>query len=134
MPLIDHEFLYCAVDSFLRENGRFESTVAITAAVDAAAKCETVMDLFAVPIKQKLFLMETSLLWAFFLSLAGGRAVADGDQPFADEKAFAELPARAFGLIAGVYDIGVQEKVWDHFEDDEEGPENTDTTLAAYVK
>jgi len=37
-----------------------------------------------------------------------------------------------------VYDIGVQEKVWEHFEDDdaaaEEEPENAHTTLALSLK
>jgi len=107
-----------AVDGFIRGNTNFESSIAINTVADEAAACATHRALFETPLRHKLFTIDAALRWALFLSVAGGRAEAEGDAPFSAAAPF--LVHEALALVGGIYDVGLQEIAWDHFEADEE--------------
>ena len=114
-PLSDHEELTLAVESFLRENTNFESSIPVNGALDAIAPLTTLQEVFTLPLQRQLLGLEGALKWALFLSLAGARAVDAGDAPYSAAAPFSAAAARA--LIAQVYDLGVSEVVDAHFED-----------------
>jgi len=111
------EVLLHAVDSFIRNNCNFESSVPVNTAIEEIMKCTTLQSVFAIPLQLQLFSMDAALRWVLFLSNAPERSVADGDTPFVDDKFSAKA---ALTLITNVYDIGIQEAVWASFEEDEE--------------
>jgi hypothetical protein len=122
--LVEHEALYHAAEGFIRENSNFESSTAINTAIEELAQTTTLMDLFQLPLQHKLFNLDAALRWALFLSVAPARAVEEGDAPFSKNAFNADV---ALALVAGVYDIGIQEVAWVHFEaedDDEEGEDD----------
>lgn len=120
-PLSEYPALFEAAGSFVRTNSQFESSVAIEAVVREVGLCTDAQAAFATPLSHKLFSMDAALRWALFLAVAPERAAQEGDA-LAGEAA---LPwrlqlAEAFGLVAAVYDLSVQDAVWTHFEDDDE--------------
>lgn len=122
LALADHAILNRAVESFIRDHCCFESMVAINEAIDDIGKCVDVQSAFAVPLRHKLFSMDAALRWVLFLAMAPDRAVQEGDSPFSNDTEFSTQTA--LDLVATVYDLGVQETVWDHFEPDEEGEDD----------
>jgi hypothetical protein len=122
--LAEHEVLFCAAESFIRGNATFESSVPINAAVDEAGQCADLGALFAIPLQHKLFAMDTALRWVLFLSVAPGRAVQEGDALFSAQAPFSAQEALA--LLAVVYDVGVQEAVWEYFEPEDNGEDDED--------
>ena len=123
-----HRVLLRAIDSFVRSNCNFESSIPITTTLEEIGQCDTLQKIFAVPLQRQLFNLDSALRWVLFLSVAPERAEAEGDAPFAKEFSSTE----ALKLIPQVYDIGAQESVWECFEsdsddedfdDDEEDPE-----------
>jgi len=114
-PLRDHEELTLAIESFLRENTNFESSIPVNGALDAIAPLTTLQEVFTLPLQRQLLGLEGALKWALFLSLAGARAVDAGDAPYSAAAPFSA--AAALTLIAQVYDLGVSEVVDAHFED-----------------
>jgi len=121
--LADHPILSHAVEGFIRSNNNFESSVAINTAIEDIGKCADIQSVFAVPLQHKLFTMDSALRWVLFLSVAPGRAVQEGDAPFSDGTKFS--PQAALGLVSAVYDVGVQETVWDHFEPEDDEYEDS---------
>lgn len=115
--LSSHERLFGAVDGFIRSNCNFESSVPVNAAIDAIGSATSLQDVFAAPLQRQLFNMDSSLRWALFLTVAPERAENEGDAPFAPESFSSQ---EALTLVSQVYDIGVQESVWEHFEGVEE--------------
>jgi len=118
----DHVLLSCAVESFVRDNNNFESSLALNAALDDMNTSSDLQTLFEVPLRHKLFAMEGALRWVLFLRVAPERAVKEGDAPFSAEIEFS--PGGALDLIAQVYDVGLQEAAWDHFEPDSDEDED----------
>ncbi len=126
-PLIEHEALGAAIESFVRSNCNFESSVPVTAALTELGQCVTLQQAFAVPLARQLFAMDAALRWVFFLSTAPQRAVEEGD-----ESAGPFMADEALSLIASVYDVGADDVVYSHFDDsdDESGSEDEDESSA----
>jgi hypothetical protein len=116
--LADCPRLFHAADGFIRGNTNFESSIAINMVVDEAATCTGYSELFQTPLRHKLFTVDAALRWALFLSVSGARAIEEGDAPFAPTAPF--NVAAALTLIGQIYDVGLQEIAWDHFEADED--------------
>ena len=105
-----------AISSFLHATGNFESTLVLDeldAALDAAFEAGASMA--SIPLKHKLLNMAGAINWAFFLSTSASEAPETANEFSADE---------AFATIGEVYDRGVEEAVWAHFEADEEDDED----------
>lgn len=111
--------LLAAVDSFIRSNANFESSVPINTALDEMKACTSVQQLFTIPLRHQLISMDAALHWALFLEATCGAQVAQARSGAAWSN-FAVKDALA--LLCEVYDTGVQEAIWDHFEvaDDED--------------
>jgi hypothetical protein len=122
--LLEHEVLYYAVEGFIRGNSNFESSGPVNDLVDEIGKCCRFEEVFAMPIQHKIFTMEVALRWALFLGTAPARAIEEGDSPFSPNKGFDAN--EAIYLIASVYDVGLQEAVWEHFEDEDDDDEDDD--------
>ena len=122
--LKDRPNLFNAIDSFIRANTNFESSVPVNAVIDDMDKCTRLQEIFQSPLQRQLFNMDAALRWALFMRCAPKRALEEGDPAYTDRF---DVEA-AIDLIAQVYDIGVQEHVWEHFEidsdDDEEEEED----------
>lgn len=115
--LAAHEALFHAIDGFIRANCNFESSVPVNAAIDEIGKSATLQGAFTTPLQHQLFNMDSALRWVLFLAVAPERAEKEGDAPFAPGSFSSQ---DALTLISQVYDIGVQETVWEHFEPEEE--------------
>lgn len=114
-----HAALYDAVESFVRVNCHVESSILINAALADLGLCRDLNELFSTPIRRQLFSMSVAQNWVLFLRNAPARAAQeDGGAPFSDASPFDTVEAMT--LLESVYDIGVQEAVWDHFEEDDE--------------
>jgi hypothetical protein len=111
-----HEVLFAAIEGFTRGNCNFESSIPVNLAVEEMGKCTSIKEVFAIPLQRQLFSMDSALRWTFFLNIAPPRAEKEGDSPFADD-GFSSNDA--FTLISQVYDIGVQDAIWEHFEDED---------------
>jgi len=127
LTLAAHPILSRAIEEFVRENANFESSLAINGAIDELNQSFDLQTVFATPLSHKLFPMDAALRWVLFLTLAPGRAVQEGDTEFSAEVP-RFLPEDALNLLAGVYDVGVQEAVWNHFDAalDDEGDDEED--------
>lgn len=110
-----------AVDAFIRANANFESSAAVTAAIDEMLALEDLQGVFEAPIRHKLLAMDAALCWALFLSSAPKHATSEGDPKLAK---FSEK--KALALIAAVYDVGMDSAVWEHFDADSEDEEDDD--------
>jgi hypothetical protein len=121
--LAAHEILFGAIDGFVHSNCNFESSVPVDAAIDEIGKSLNLQDTFATPLRRQLFSMDSALRWVLFLAVAPERAEREGDAPFAPGS-FSSPDALA--LVSQVYDIGVQEAVWDYFDADEGADEGDD--------
>ena len=121
--LSGHEVLFGAVEGFLSANCNFESSVPVKAALEELGKSTTLEEAFMTPLQRQLFGMDSALRWVLFLTVAPGRAEKEGDAAFA---AGNFSPQGALTLVSQVYDIGVQEAVWDHFEGDEDEDDDED--------
>jgi hypothetical protein len=135
--LADCPVLLGAVEEFVRANNHFDSSFPVNAALEEMAKCTTLLEIFELPLKHKLFTMEAALHWALFLKLAPDRAEEEGDTTSPSGVTYSA--DKAFDIIKTVYDIGVQNAVWEHFEaddddDDEDGEDDEDDDAAAKSK
>ncbi len=122
VPLSKRLVLLGAVDSFIRANTNFESSVPINAAIDAMEGLSTREAIFSEPLQRQMFNLEAALRWALFMEVAPARAVEEGDPAFADEF----TASKSLALVSGVYDVGVQEAVWEHFEDSDSESDEED--------
>jgi hypothetical protein len=121
--LAEQEALFRAISSYVRSNTNFESSIPTDAAIEEIGNCLTLGEAFRIPLQRQIFSMDSALRWVLFLGAAPTRAEEEGDQPLTG-KAFS--PAEALDLITQVYDLGMQEAVWDHFEVDEDDEEEED--------
>lgn len=115
--LSSHERLFRAIEGFFRSNCNFESSVPVNAAIDVVGNATSLQDVFASPLQRQLFGMDAALRWVLFLTVAPERAETDGDAPFASGSFSSQ---EALTLVSQVYDIGLQESVWEHFEEEAE--------------
>lgn len=120
ITLEEQSTLMVGVDSFVRSNANFESSIPIDSALEEMKACTGAQQLFTIPLRHQLFSMDAALHWALFLEAICGGADA---QPRTGT-AWTDFSAKdALALLCTVYDVGVQEAIWDHFEsveDDEE--------------
>lgn len=125
LTIADHENLFIAIENFVRGNSNFESSIPVNAALEEIGKLTNLQEAFAIPLARQVFAMDAALRWVLFLTVAPARAEAMGDEPFpASKLLFAQA---ALEMVSGVYDIGLQETIWEHFEDEEdEGDEEDD--------
>lgn len=131
--LKDFDLLLCPMDSFIRGNGNFESSMVINAAIDDLEKCSSFQQCFAIPLQHKLFNMETALKWVLFLNIVPQKIIehSTDDEEFmqtVDEfKEFSSFSCEsAMGLISSIYDLGIQDTILSHLEDDDEDDEDDD--------
>jgi hypothetical protein len=116
-----YESLFHAIDGFIRANCNFESSVPVNAAITEIGTSESLQDAFMIPLQRQLFNLDAALRWVLFLTIAPERAEKEGDSPFAPGSFSCQ---DALTLVSQVYDIGVQESIWEHFEDDDEDDED----------
>ncbi|MFA6166483.1 MAG: hypothetical protein WC700_07710 [Gemmatimonadaceae bacterium] len=123
-PLAAYESLSAAVESFVQSNTNFESSTMLKPVVDDLKACTDLNQLFILPLRQRIFSFSSALVWVVFLKNMPC-AVEDEAPPFS---AAVEFSAdKALETIASVYDLGMQEAVWDHFEDsDDEDSDDED--------
>ena len=123
--LKDFDILLCAVDSFIRGNGNFESSMAINSAMEELENVSSLQQCFSIPIQHKLFNMETSLKWVLFLTIIPEKLIEQNSeeeeftQQLEEFKTFTQFSClSAMQLIASIYDIGIQDVVLSHLDDD----------------
>jgi len=131
--LKDFDLLLCPMDSFIRGNGNFESSMVINAAIDDLEKCSSFQQCFAIPLQHKLFNMETALKWVLFLNIVPQKIIehSTDDEEFMqtiDEfKEFSSFSCEgAMGLISSIYDLGIQDAILSHLEDDDDDDDEDD--------
>ena len=112
--IASYEVLMGAIEGFVRTNANFESSIPVDAALEEIGSCTSLQDAFAVPLQRQLFGMDAALRLVLFLTLAPERGAEEGGAP----AAFAAT--EALSLVAQVYDIGVQDTVWEHFDVDDD--------------
>lgn len=112
-----YESLFHAIDGFIRANCNFESSVPVNAAITEIGTSESLQDAFMIPLQRQLFNLDAALRWVLFLTIAPERAEKEGDAPFAPGSFSCQ---EALTLVSQVYDIGVQESIWEHFEEDDD--------------
>lgn len=123
-PELDtHEMLFHAIEGFIRANSNFESSVPVNAAIDEIGNSMSLQEAFTIPLQRQLFNLDSALRWVLFLTIAPERAEKEGDAPFAPGSFSSQ---EALTLISQVYDIGVQDAVWEHFEDEDEDEDYDD--------
>lgn len=120
------EPLLLAIDSFIRGNSNFESSIVVNTAIEELEQCVSLQQCFALPIQHKLFNIDTALKWILFLNIVPEKIVEQSteDEEFAplveEFNSFSEFSCSdAMKLIASIYDIGIQDIVLSHLEDDE---------------
>ena len=125
--LKDFDILLCPMDSFIRGNGNFESSMVINSAIDDLEKCSSFQQCFAIPLQHKLFNMETALKWILFLNIIPQKIIEHSldDEEFMqtiDEfKEFSSFSCEgAMGLISSIYDLGIQDVILSHLDDDDD--------------
>lgn len=121
--LAAHKNLFHAIDGFIRANCNFESSIPINAAIDEIGESVTLQDVFTAPLQRQLFNMDSALRWVLFLTVAPERVEKEGDTPFAPGSFSSQ---EALTLVSQIYDIGVQETVWEHFESEDEDEDEDD--------
>lgn len=124
-PLNEHAELFHAIENFIRANSNFESSIPVNTTIEMLGDCTTLQDVFTLVLRRQLLNMDGALRWAFFLSLAPARAENDGDRPFSGASPFSV--SSAFSLVASVYDIGVSEAIYDHFEYETDSDSDSDS-------
>ena len=65
----DLDALNFAIDSFIRSNSNFESSIIINAATEEVEQCTSMQLAFAVPLQHKLLTLDSALKWVFFLTI-----------------------------------------------------------------
>jgi len=118
-----YESLFHAIDGFIRANCNFESSVPVNAAITEIGTSESLQDAFMIPLQRQLFNLDAALRWVLFLTIAPERAEKEGDAPFAPGSFSCQ---EALALVSQVYDIGVQESIWEHFEEDDDDEDDDD--------
>jgi hypothetical protein len=115
--LADHALLYEAVESFVQARCHVESSVLIDSALEDLGKCRDLNELFSTPLRRQLFSMSAAQDWLLFLRNAPARAAdEDGTEIFSEASPFDV--EEALTLLEGVFDLGMQAVVWEHFGDD----------------
>jgi hypothetical protein len=130
--LKDFDILLDAMDGFIRANSNFESSLVINAAVEELEQSESLQKSFSIPLQHKLFNMDSALKWVLFMTTVPEKIIEqyteDEDfSPIIEEfTSFTKFSALdALRVIASVYDIGVQESILSHIED-EDSDEDSD--------
>lgn len=119
-------FIANAVRSFLEANSVVESTALIEQAVVALDGCVSSDEAFPVPISCGLLSMSGALSWALLLSVLSRAEIEVDASPDVAAEASAPSFDRTFDanaalkLIEEVFDKGVQDVVWDHFDESED--------------
>ena len=127
------EVLNFSMDGFIRANGNFESSVVINSAIEELEQCESLQQCFAIPLQHKLFSMETALKWVLFLTVIPDKIIEQEseDEEFSSQldnfNSFATFSSLdALKLIASVYDLGIQDAILSHLDDDSDSEDGSD--------
>lgn len=110
--------LSAAVKSFIDSNSNFESSVPVDSAIAEISNMTDLMSVFALPLQHRLFSFDTALRWVLFLSVAPEKAVTLGDEQFSPHCQFSA--EGALSIITQVFDRGIQDCVYDHFDEEED--------------
>ena len=130
------ESLYVAIDSFIRSNSNFESSVVINAAIEEIEQCSSLQLVFTVPLQHKLLTFDSALKWVLFLTIIMSNLIIDEDEETDDETKEMNIKMNTFDdfsasdaikLIASVYDIGIQENVLCHIEDESDSESDSES-------
>jgi hypothetical protein len=126
--LKNFEPLLMAMDSFIRGNSNFESSIVVNTAIEELEQCASLQQCFALPIQHKLFNIDTALKWILFLNIVPEKIVEQNAEdeefaPLVDEfNSFSVFSCSdAMKLIASIYDIGIQDIVLSHLDDESDG-------------
>ena len=113
--LADSAVFFAAVESFVRAHANIDASHPINTALAALGACNSLQTMFVVPLKERIFNLESVLQWALFLMVASSQE----SSPF-PPKSFSVQAAME--ITAQLYDLGIDEMVWTHFEapDDED--------------
>jgi len=124
--LKDFDILYTAMDGFIRSNNNFESSMVINMALDELEQCTSIQQCFSVPLQHKLFSMDSSLKWVLFLVTIPEKIIEQNseDEEFMqimnEFKVFSEFSCvESMKLIASIYDIGMQDNIFLHLDDED---------------
>lgn len=112
--------LEAALRKFWTANSAVESSALIDRAVADSAAIESSQALFPIPIQNGILSMEGALKWVLFLKALSTLEAADAafDRTFSADA--------AMDLVVKVFDLGLQDEVWEHFEDDDDEDEDDD--------
>ena len=111
----DLDTLSFAIDSFIRSNSNFESSVVINSAIEEIEQSSSLQLVFSVPLQHKLLTLDSALKWVFFLTIIipniiSSSAPEDGEEDNEETKEYnfklnefnVFSPTDAFNLIASV--------------------------------
>lgn len=117
------------LDKFVRSNANFESSIPINAAIDDMVKLTNLQEIFMIPLQRQLFNYDSALKWVLFLTVMPERVKEEGDDSLTDYGKFS--CEDALKLISQVYDIGMQENIWVHLEEDDDDDGESQVTEEA---
>ena len=120
--LQDHSQLSAAVKSFISSGANFESTTFVDSVIAETDAATDLMTVFALPLQHRLMSFDTALRWTMFLSVAPLKAIDLGDKPFSAHLPFSA--GDALNIIAQVFDRGIQDCAYVHFDEDEDEDED----------
>ncbi len=131
----DFESLHFAIDSFIRSNSNFESSIVINTAIEEIEQCDSLQNVFTIPLQHKLLTLESALKWVFFLTvIIQNLTIPDEEDDDEIKELFQKLNEfnifssnDALKLIASIYDIGTQEMVLAHIDDESDSDSESDS-------
>lgn len=119
VKMVSRPTMVKAIGNFLKAHSGFESTVAHDAVISDIEEATTLNEVFLVPLQHKLINMESALKFVLFLWLASSKPIDDSEPAYSSDAAFST--ESALEALEGIYDLGIQDAVWDHVEEAREG-------------
>jgi hypothetical protein len=104
-----------AIEGFVAANSTFQSTTVITSVMEKIAQLNSADDIFKLPIKEKIFDMNTALLWQQFIHI--------GLRKMAEELKYNSFEfdvSKSSDFISQVYDRATEDSIWCHINGDED--------------
>jgi hypothetical protein len=116
-----------AMGRFCAEHTHFESSIAGERVLDELAAATDVNHAALVPLRHKIFDFDTALRWGFFLSQALPHLALDGPRMIGGPNLDFDV-GLYHNSLASVYDLAVQNAVWDLCEPGESEPSEEDAS------
>lgn len=98
------------VQRWIETHTSFESSTPIASAMTEIKSAKTLNDVFVIPLQRQLLGLDSALKFMLFLSLGAPKILEESDTP--DIKAEFSVTT-AFETITQVFDLGINEIVWD---------------------